>query len=168
MSRWLQSPSAGLLLLLVLAAGGCRGCDESSTASPSPSSVDASDVVEEPDTSSAADAAVLSAEPTVPIVENPETEATGNESLGHCDVRSTDNRCIDFTGSGWTLEGAQSECANAPGSSFVTETCPSTNRIGTCTIHPNGDASLELIQTFYAPMDPILAEGICPGRFEAE
>jgi len=125
-------------------------------------------VPEEVDSSAASEAPVLSAEASPPIVENRETEATGNESIGHCDVRDSDNLCIDFTGSAWTQQAVQTECANAPSSSFQTETCPSGHRIGTCVIHPNGDASLEMVHSFYEPMDPILAEGICPGRFEAE
>ena len=159
----------GLVVLCV--AFGLGGCGEdqptealaptqSATASTAPPTVvDSSDV---------AGAPVLSPESALPIVDNPETEASGNESIGHCDVRNSDNLCIDFTGAAWTPDGARAECMNAPGSSFRAEICPSEGRVGTCIIHPNGDGSLEIVHSFYAPMDPILAEGICPGRFESE
>ena len=168
MARWFHRLFGIFILSAALAFWGCRGDREPSDESPPPIEADSTSVPAEADSSAASDTPVLSAEPTMPIVENPETEATGNESIGHCDVRDSDSLCIDFTGSAWTQQGARAECANAPGSSFRAETCPSGNRVGTCVIHPNGDASLEMIHSFYAPMDPILAEGICPGRFEAE
>ncbi|MDX1438639.1 MAG: hypothetical protein R3284_01935 [Rubricoccaceae bacterium] len=120
------------------------------------------------DSSASTEQSILSAEPRAPIIDNPETVATGNMSVGYCDVREADNLCIDFTGEAWTEDGARIECANAPESSFEPDTCPGSNRIGTCVIHPAGDASLEIVHSFYEPMNPVLAEGICPGRFEAE
>lgn len=155
--------SLGVLLFLA----GCRG-DQDPPSSPTPSVVDSTSAPQARDSLAAANTPVLAADPVAPIVENPDTEATGNESIGHCDVRASDNLCIDFTGSAWSQLTAQAECENAPRSSFRTETCPSGNRIGTCVIHPNGDAALELVHSFYEPMDAILAEAICPGRFEAE
>lgn len=168
MAHWSHRFADIAILGAALACWGCRGDREPSDEPRPPIEVNSTSVPEEADSSAAQEAPVLSTEASSPIVENPETAATGNESIGHCDVRDSDNLCIDFTGSGWTLEDARSECANAPGSSFRTETCPSGRRVGTCVIHPNGDASLEMVHSFYEPMDPILAEGICPGRFEAE
>ena len=160
---------AGIAILgAALACWGCGGDRETSGESRPPVVVDSTSVPVVVDSSAAPEAPVLSAEATTPIVDNPETVATGNESIGHCDVRDSDNLCIDFTGSGWTPDNARAECGNAPGSSFRTERCPSGNRVGTCAIHPNGDASLEMVHSFYEPMNPVLAEGICPGRFEAE
>ena len=168
MAHWSHRFADIAILGAALACWGCRRDQEYTDGTAAPVEVDTTSVPTNVDSSAASNAPVLSAEPTTPIVENPETEATGNESIGHCDVRDSDNLCIDFTGSGWTLDDARSECANAPGSSFRTETCPSGRRVGTCVIHPNGDVSLEMVHSFYEPMDPILAEGICPGRFEAE
>lgn len=122
----------------------------------------------ERDSAEVAEAPILTAEPDAPIVETPAIQVSGNESIGFCDVRDADNRCIAFTGEAWTDDGAQTECSNAPGGSYENGECPTGARIGTCTIHPGGDASLEMVQSFYEPMNPILAEGICPGVFETE
>lgn len=160
---------AGLVVLTAaMLFYGCRGDRSTNDVSAQQNDSGSETIPGERDSAVAATDPILSAEPAAPIVENPETEASGNASIGHCDVRDTDNLCIDFTGSAWNDGNARSECSNAPGSAFRTETCPSGNRIGTCVIHPNGDASLEMVHSFYEPMDPILAEGICPGRFEAQ
>ncbi len=157
-----------LLVGAPLIVAGCQGCENGPSASDAaPAAADSALISATVDSGSASDAPVLSSKPIAPIVDNPDTEATGNESIGHCDVRDSDNLCIDFTGSAWGPENAKAECGNAPGSSFRNETCPTGNRIGTCVIHPNGNASLELVHSFFEPMDPILAEAICPGRFEA-
>lgn len=168
MTHWFHRVAGIAILGAALACWGCGGDQETSGESPPQAEDDSTALPVILDSSTVSDARVLSAEPTTPIVENLEIEATGNESVGYCDVRDSDNLCINFTGSAWTQEGARAECANAPGSSFRTATCPSGHRVGTCVIHPNGDASLEMVHSFYEPMDPILAEGICPGRFEAE
>lgn len=168
MTHWFHRVAGIAILGAALACWGCGGDQETSGESPPQAEDDSTALPVILDSSTVSDARVLSAEPTTPIVENLEIEATGNESVGYCDVRDSDNLCINFTGSAWTQEGARTECTNAPGSSFRTATCPSGHRVGTCVIHPNGDASLEMVHSFYEPMDPILAEGICPGRFEAE
>ena len=167
-ARWRRRIAcAGLCTVIVLS--GCRG-DRGVSLEPPPIVEADSTVARAEDDSGTAttDAPVFSHEPAAPIVENPETEATGNVSIGHCDVKAADNLCIDFTGSSWTTEEANGECSRAPGSSFRPESCPVEQRIGTCVIHPNGDESLEMVHSFYEPMDTVLAEAICPGKFELE
>lgn len=168
-NRFASQISAFLVTLAILFHGGC-GSPSGSESDIEPIAPDS--LVELPvlerDSIEVVEAPILTAEPDTPIVETPDIEASGNESIGFCDVRDTDNRCIDFTGSAWTEGGARTECSNAPGGSFESDSCPGGSRIGSCIVHPNGDATLEMVQSFYEPMNPILAEGICPGVFEAE
>ncbi len=168
MARQSLRLAAFSLVVSTLLIGGCSGDEDVESRSTIQGDVDSTAGRVERDSAAIADAPVFSVEPVAPIFDNPETVPTGNESVGYCDVRDADNLCIDFTGSAWNDGSAHTECSNAPGGSFRAETCPTGDRIGTCVIHPNGNASLEMVHSFYAPMDPILAEGICPGRFEAE
>lgn len=158
----------GLVLFLISSISSCR--NESTTNADI--EIEPSDSTQSPpeprDSTQAVSSPILSAEPQAPIVDAPETEATGNEPIGFCNLREADNLCIAFTGSDWTDSGARTECSNAPGSNYQSGECSTENRIGTCTIHPSGNENLEMVHSFYAPMNPILAEGICPGRFGAE
>lgn len=89
------------------------------------------------------------------------------ERPGSCDKRPAEPLCYAFTGPGWTAEGAQNECRGAIGGTYGVGACPTARRIGECVYRPGGDAEREVVYTFYAPQDPLLAEGICPGTFRA-
>lgn len=90
-------------------------------------------------------------------------EPQTNEAAGTCDMRSTESHCMAFTGSGWTANSAQRQCTGT----YQTGACPTANRIGLCIYRPDDDATREIVYTFYEPMDPLLAEGICAGTFRA-
>lgn len=83
-----------------------------------------------------------------------------------CDRRSAESMCYAFTGDGWTAQTAQTECSGS-GSTYRASACPTVGRIGECTYRPDDDAARELVYTFYEPMDPVLAEGICRGVWRA-
>lgn len=84
---------------------------------------------------------------------------------GSCDVRAVEPVCFAFTGPGWTAAAAQAECAGAASGVFQSAACPTADRIGECVYRPGGDAARELVHTFYAPMDPLIAEAVCRGTF---
>lgn len=88
-------------------------------------------------------------------------------TVGSCDARSVEPLCFAFTGAGWTLAAAQAQCATAEGGVFQSTPCPSAERIGECVHRPEGDATREIVYAFYTPMDPIIAEAVCPGTFRA-
>ena len=88
-------------------------------------------------------------------------------AVGSCDLRATEGVCYAFTGLGWTTEAAQSECSMAPGGVFQSARCPTAERIGECVYRPGEDAARELVYTFYTPVDPLIAEGVCRGTFRA-
>ena len=81
---------------------------------------------------------------------------------GSCDLRASETMCYAFTGAGWTTEAGRTECAAG---TFQTQACPTADRIGECVYQPGGDAAREITYTFYAPMDPLIAEGVCRGTF---
>jgi hypothetical protein len=85
--------------------------------------------------------------------------------VGSCDVRATESLCFAFTGPGWTAEAAQAECSRAEGGVFQSAGCPTDARVGECAYRPDGDAAREIVSTFYAPMDPLIAEAVCRGTF---
>lgn len=86
---------------------------------------------------------------------------------GSCDKRPSEPLCYAFTGPAWTAESAQNECSGVIGGTYGTETCPTAQRIGECVYRPGGEAEREVVYTFYAPQDPLIAEGICPGTYRA-
>ena len=81
---------------------------------------------------------------------------------GSCDLRASETMCYAFTGSGWTAEAGRTECAAG---TYQAQACPTADRIGECIYQPGGDAAREITYTFYAPMDPLIAEGVCRGTF---
>jgi hypothetical protein len=87
--------------------------------------------------------------------------------VGSCDVRAAEGLCFAFTGPGWTAAAAQAECARAGGGVFQSALCPTDDRVGECVYRPDGDAAREIVSTFYAPMDPLVAEAVCRGTFRA-
>jgi len=106
--------------------------------------------------------------PAVPATPSADT-LTVAEAVrpGSCDKRPAEPLCYAFTGAAWTVEGAQNECLGAIGGTYGTAACPTSNRIGECVYRPGGDAEREVVYTFYAPQDPLIAEGICPGTYRA-
>lgn len=88
-------------------------------------------------------------------------------ATGSCDARAVEPLCFAFTGTGWTLASAQAECAASEAGVFLSSPCPTDGRIGECVHRPEGDAAREIVYSFYAPMDPLIAEAVCPGTFRA-
>lgn len=93
--------------------------------------------------------------------------AENEERPGSCSVQPTEPLCYAFTGPGWTSASAETECSGAIGGTYSSAACPTAERIGECVYRPGGDADRELVYTFYAPQDPMIAEGICPGTYRA-
>jgi hypothetical protein len=87
--------------------------------------------------------------------------------VGSCDARGVEPLCFVFSGTGWTPAAAQAECARAEGGVFQSAACPTDDRIGECVYRPEGDAAREIVYTFYAPMEPLIAEAVCRGTFRA-
>ena len=96
---------------------------------------------------------------------SPPTTAAG--FAGTCDVGAAEPMCFAFSGTSWTAEAAEAECSHAAGGVFQTAACPTEDRIGECVYRPDGDAAREIVYTFYRPMDPLIAEGVCRGTFRA-
>ncbi len=100
-------------------------------------------------------------------------EAVGQESapssviVGSCDVRTSLNYCYEYVGAEWTEQGAQDECASAPGGKRSGSRCPRPDVVGSCQYHPGGNQSRELIYYYYPPLDTSTAEKSCPGTFVA-
>ena len=88
-------------------------------------------------------------------------------AVGSCDARAVEPLCFDFSGTGWTAAAAQAECARTEGGVFQSAACPTAERIGACVYRPDGDAAREIVYTFYAPMEPLIAEAVCRGTFRA-
>ncbi len=82
-------------------------------------------------------------------------------------MRATEAVCFAFSGTGWTAAAAQIECAQAAAGVYNSASCPTAGRVGECVFRPDGDAAREIVHTFYASMDPLLAEAVCRGTFRA-
>ena len=84
---------------------------------------------------------------------------------GSCDVRETEGFCFAYTGSGWTAAEAEVHCDAAPDAAFGARACPQEGRIATCVYRRPSAPEREIVYTYYAPYDPMLAELACPGTF---
>lgn len=96
---------------------------------------------------------------------NPPPLPTERGVSGSCDVRSTEDFCFTYSGTGWTPSTAEAHCRLAPASSFGAATCPTADRIATCTFVRDGQM---LVYSYYAPYALDLARLACPGEFVAD
>ena len=99
--------------------------------------------------------------PPEPTPRPPEPAASGS-----CDVQDTESFCFAYTGDGWSRQAAREHCDAAPDSRYRPATCPSENAVATCRFTRDGAPTLEIVYTYYAPYDLMLAELACPGDFE--
>ncbi|NNF57951.1 MAG: hypothetical protein HKN04_06885 [Rhodothermaceae bacterium] len=160
-----------LFLLAMLTLAAC-GPDEPTNAQPvansprtdEPLSTDTDSIVDRPDDSTEEPVLTDSVDPTGDPADFDErlVDTPAGGFAGSCDLRASEMMCYAFTGSGWTLEAGQTECAAG---TFEAQACPTADRIGECVYQPGGDAAREITYTFYAPMDPLIAEGVCRGTF---
>lgn len=100
--------------------------------------------------------------PPEPTPRPPEPAAAS----GSCDVQDTESFCFAYTGDGWSRQAAREHCDAAPDSRYRPATCPSENAVATCRFTRDGAPTLEIVYTYYAPYDLMLAELACPGDFE--
>ena len=56
-----------------------------------------------------------------------------------------------YTGSGWTLDSAQSDCAAQPDHIFTEGACDESQSLGTCSISSNEDLGYDLVLAGEAP-----------------
>ena len=87
-------------------------------------------------------------------------------SSGSCDVRETESFCFAYTGAGWSRRAATQHCGDAPDSAYRPAACPAEDAIATCRFTRDGAPTLEIVYTYYAPYDLMLAQLACPGEFE--
>lgn len=162
------------LTLVAVLAGALLGCDDG--AEPprpgAPEAVSAPGEAEETETLGTAEALLGEDADSGTVAlrqgdDAPPEAVPIRATVGSCDARGVEPLCFAFTGAGWTLAAAQAECAGAEGGVFQSAACPTEARIGACVYRPEGDAAREIVYTFYAPMDPLVAEGVCRGTFRA-
>ena len=84
---------------------------------------------------------------------------------GSCDVRATEGYCFAYTGAGWTPASARANCDGAPSATFGPGACPLADRIATCAFRRPSEPDREILYTYYAPADLLMAELACPGTF---
>ena len=89
----------------------------------------------------------------------------GRGPSGSCNVRATEGYCFAYTGAGWSPRSARANCAGAPGATFDPGACPLDDRIATCAFRRPSAPEREILYTYYAPADLVLAELACPGTF---
>lgn len=94
----------------------------------------------------------------------PPTPPGGGPS-GSCDVRETEGYCFAYTGAGWTPGAAEANCGRAPASAYGPGACPLADRIATCAFRRPSEPDREILYTYYAPADLMMAELACPGTF---
>lgn len=104
--------------------------------------------------------------PERPRPERPPPPAPlGRGPSGSCDVRATEGYCFAYTGPGWSPRSARANCAGAPGAAFDPGACPLDGRVATCAFRRASEPDREILYTYYAPADLVLAEIACPGTF---
>ena len=97
--------------------------------------------------------------------ERPPAAPPGRGPSGSCDVRATEGYCFAYTGAGWSPRSARANCAGAPGATFDPGACPLGDRVATCAFRRPSEPDREILYTYYAPADLVLAELACPGTF---
>ncbi len=86
------------------------------------------------------------------------TEMAGSENpalmLGSCqytNIFSSSDECRNYTGTGWTLEQAQSDCTAQQDSNFSENSCDQSSALGQCLIEAESDLDYELVLSGEAP-----------------
>jgi hypothetical protein len=94
--------------------------------------------------------------------------ACSNASFGSCTTpaQGGGSICVDF-GAGYSQSLAMQSCDTSTMSTFSTEACTSTNRVGRCTLSAGG---FTRTISFYAPLTAMDATSTCTaqgGTYEA-
>ena len=80
-------------------------------------------------------------------------EVTSNP-LGSCDYNnlfSSAPECRNYTGSGWTLDSARSDCAAQADNTFLEQACDESLSLGTCSISSDEGLGYDIILAGEAP-----------------